>query len=118
MDLFLWILQGLMALAFLVAGLSKLVQGKVGLAQNPQMSWVHYYSDTQVRLIGLAELLGALGLVLPWALQILPWLTPVAALSLVVLMVGAIVVNLGRKKSFTPALVFAVLGTVVALGRF
>lgn len=118
MDLVLWLLQGLLALGFLVAGLPKLFQGKPGLLQNPRMGWVHYYSDAQVRLIGLAELLGALGLVLPWALQILPWLTPVAALALAVLMAGAVVVNLGRKKSFAPALAFAVLSLLVAVGRF
>lgn len=76
----------LLGVAFAMAGFMKLVSPIDELARN--MSWV-YEARALVRFIGAAELLGALGLVLPSAMRIKPWLTPLAAVGLGVVMVLA-----------------------------
>jgi hypothetical protein len=79
----LWSTQGLLALVFLFAGVSKLVMPAETLTQD---TWL---PAAFLRFIGLAETFGAIGLVLPWALGIRRALTPLAAAGLVVIMVGA-----------------------------
>lgn len=86
MNIALWIAQVLLGVAFAMAGFMKLVSPIDELARN--MSWV-YEARALVRFIGAAELLGALGLVLPSAMRIKPWLTPLAAVGLGVVMVLA-----------------------------
>ncbi|MBI3962282.1 MAG: DoxX family protein, partial [Deinococcus sp.] len=81
MNIVLWIVQGLLALGFLMAGATKLMRSKAQLA--PRMPWVEDFSLGTIRAIGAVEVLGALGLVLPTLMGILPWLTPLAALGLV-----------------------------------
>lgn len=118
MNLIVWIVQGLLGVAFVGAGAMKLATPHAKLAGNPQMGWVKDFSGTQVKLIGLAELLGGIGLVLPWALQILPVLTPIAAAALVVIMLGAVQTHLRRKEPAVPAIVLGLLSAFVALARF
>jgi putative oxidoreductase len=86
LNIALWIAQVLLGVAFAMAGFMKLVSPIDELARN--MSWV-YEARALVRFIGAAELLGALGLVLPSAMRIKPWLTPLAAVGLGVVMVLA-----------------------------
>ena len=119
MNVILWILAGLLAAAFLLAGLMKLAQPRTKL-QESGMGWAEDFSDGQVRLIGLAEVLGAVGLVLPAATGVAPVLTPLAAAGLAVTMLGATVVHLRRgETSMVPVpLVLAVLAAVVAVMRF
>ena len=76
----LWTLQVLLALAFLGAGVSKVIQPYAALAER--MVWVGDVPEPLVRFIGMAELLGALGLLLPAGTRVLPWLTPLAAAGL------------------------------------
>ncbi|HWL86656.1 MAG TPA: DoxX family protein [Polyangiaceae bacterium] len=116
MNIVLWILQGLLAAAYLLAGGIKLVTPRDKLA--PKMAWVENFTAGQVKLIGLAELAGAFGLVLPVALNIVPILTPIAALGLVAVMAGAVSTHLRRKEPPVAPAVLAVLAVVVALGRF
>src|SRR5919198_5922257 len=79
----LWTIQGLLALLFLFTGGMKLMLPiEVLTAQLPLPGWF-------VRFIGVAELLGALGLILPGLLRIRPGLTPLAAAGLVIIMIGA-----------------------------
>lgn len=89
MDTALWILQVLLAAIFLVTGTTKLTQPRLKMAAGP-MRWAADVTDAQFRAIGLVEVLGAVGLILPAALGIAPLLTPLAAVGLVVTMVGAI----------------------------
>ena len=110
MDITLWIVAGLLALAFLGAGTMKLSRSKEQLAASG-MSWTEDFSAPMVKTIGSLEILGALGLVLPA-------LVPVAALGLTATMIGAIVVHLRRREAFTPAAVLLVLAAFVAIGRF
>ena len=70
MNVVLWIIAGLLAVAFLGAGLSKLLQPKEKLAAT--MGWVEDFSPGTIKLIGALEVLAAIGLVLPAALDVLP----------------------------------------------
>ena len=116
MDIVLWIVQVLLALAFLAAGAMKLTQPKSRLVAN--LKWAEDFSEGNIKLIGLAEVLGALGLVLPMWTGILPWLTPLAAAGLAVLMIGASATHLRRKETIVPSAVLGVLAVLVVLGRF
>ena len=75
----LWIAQGLLAAMYLMAGTMKTFQAaKV----RPTMTWTQGRSDSFIRFVGISELLGALGLILPLVTGMLPWLTPIAAIAL------------------------------------
>jgi hypothetical protein len=118
MGMALWAVQGLLAVAFLGAGATKLSQPKEKLAKN--MAWVEDFSQGKVRLISTLEIVGALGLVLPALTGVLPWLTPLAALGLALLMAGAVSTHLRRKEgpAFVPPAVLLLLAAFVAVGRF
>jgi hypothetical protein len=110
----LWIVQGLLALLFLFAGGMKLVQPIEALtAQTP-------LPGLFVRFIGVAEVLGAIGLILPGLLGIRPGLTPLAAVGLVLIMIGAIVFTLagGEVAMVLIPLVVGFLLAFVAYGRW
>jgi uncharacterized membrane protein YphA (DoxX/SURF4 family) len=115
----LWVLAGLLAAAFLGAGAMKVLRTKEQLAGSG-MAWVEDFSPAMVKVIGALEILAAIGLILPAALDIAPILVPVAALGLVVMMIGAAVVHVRRKElqTIAPSLVLLVLAAVVAWGRF
>jgi uncharacterized membrane protein YphA (DoxX/SURF4 family) len=115
----LWIVQSLLALAFLFAGSTKLTQAKDALAQRG-MAYVEDFSATQVKLIGAAEVLGAIGLIVPWATGIAPVLTPLAAAGLAIIMVGAMLTHRRRGESQPIAAnaILFVLAVFVAAGRF
>jgi uncharacterized membrane protein YphA (DoxX/SURF4 family) len=115
----LWVVSSILALAFLVAGGSKLALPKARLAKQG-MAYVEDFSARQVKLIGAAEVLGAIGLIVPWATGIAPVLTPIAAVGLAVLMVGAMLTHRRRKESQPiPANAILLVGALfVAVGRF
>jgi len=118
MNTFLWVLQIILAVIYIVSGVMKVTRPKMKL--EPQMGFVEDFSSRSVKLIGTAEVLGALGLVLPAATGVATVLTPLAATGLVILMAGAIVVHRRRGESaaaVVPA-VLLVLSLVVAIGRF
>ena len=71
-----------------------------------------------MKLLGLAEVLGAVGLVVPWLTAILPVLTPVAAVCLVVIMAGAVKTHIDLKEPAIAPAVFGLMCVFVALGRF
>ena len=89
MELAYWIVAGILAAAFVFAGVFKLVTPKDQLKAKG-MNWTDAYSQAGVRGIGTAEILGALGVILPPLTGIAPWLAPVAAVGLVAVMIGAI----------------------------
>ena len=119
MNLALWIIAIVLAVAFAGSGLMKLVVPKDKLVTAGQ-GWAQDFSPTNIRLIGLVEILGAVGLVLPAAVHIAPILVPLAAVGLALVMVGAIVVHARRKEPMNIAVnvVLIALAVVVALGRF
>lgn len=118
MNIALWILQAIVALGFVMAGSMKALTPKDKLGEK--MGWVADFSGAQVKLIGVAEVLGGIGVVAPAAFRILPWLTPTAATALVLLMLGAIFTHIRRKEAKTmgASVVLALLSCCVALGRF
>jgi uncharacterized membrane protein YphA (DoxX/SURF4 family) len=118
MNVVLWIVAGVLALAFLAAGLTKLTQPKEKLRAT--MAWVEDFSPGVVKGIGAVEVLAAIGLILPAALDVVPVLLPLAAVGLVVLMAGAAITH-ARHKEFPMIainLVLLVLAAVVVWGRF
>ena len=119
MNIVLWIIAGLLDLAFLSAGATKLAQPRAKLASSG-MAWAGDFSDGAVKGIGALEVLGAIGLVLPAALGVAEILTPLAALGLGIIMIGAVVVHArrGESKSLGAPLVLAVLALLVAVLRF
>jgi uncharacterized membrane protein YphA (DoxX/SURF4 family) len=119
MNLALWIIAIFLAVAFAGSGLMKLVVPKDKLVTAGQ-GWAQDFSPTNIRLIGLVEILGAVGLVLPAAVHIAPILVPLAAVGLALVMVGAIVVHARRKEPMNIAVnvVLIALAVVVAWGRF
>jgi uncharacterized membrane protein YphA (DoxX/SURF4 family) len=112
-----WILNGLLALVFLGAGLMKLSRPQAALASSG-MGYVEDFSGTQIKLIGLVEVLGAIGLILPFLLDVAPVLTPLAAVGLAITMIVATTVHVGRKESPLPTVVLAVLAIVSAVLGF
>lgn len=116
----LWIVAGLMAALFTVAGGNKLLIPYDRLARAPLAQWVRLFSPGFVKTLGGLEVLGAAGLVLPAVLDTAPVLVPLAASGLSLVMVGAAVVNLrlGHGKHVLLNLVYLVLVSFVAWGRF
>ncbi|NEB90259.1 DoxX family protein [Streptomyces bauhiniae] len=89
-----WIVAALLAAFYAYAGGKKAVQSKERL--EPMMGWVDRTPMALVRVIGMFELLGAAGLVLPPATGIAPWLALAASAGLVLIQVGGITVHLAR----------------------
>ena len=119
MNIVLWIITAVLALAFLAAGTMKIAQPKAKLAAAGQ-GWVEDFSDAAVKRIGGLEILAALGLILPAVLGIATMLVPAAAVGLVLLMVGAVVTH-GRRHETPNVIINLVLGILaagVAIARF
>lgn len=112
-----WAPQILLALAFAAAGTMKLVTPRAQIVANGSGRWAQDFSDTQVTLIGAAEVLGAIGLVAPAATGILPILTPMAAAGLTVLMAGAVMTHMRLGEPPFAPLVLALLAVLVVWFR-
>ncbi len=115
MNIALWIIQVLLALLFLFAGGVKLVMPIEEMTKQMPIALPGLF----VRFIGVCEVLGGLGLILPMLLRIKPWLTPIAAAGLVIIMIGAMAFSLmiGITAAI-PALVTGLLLAFVAYGRW
>jgi uncharacterized membrane protein YphA (DoxX/SURF4 family) len=118
-NVILWIIAGLLAAAFLAAGLMKLTRPKEKLAASG-MAWTQNYSAGAIKTIGGLEVLAAIGLILPAALNIAPVLVPLAALGLVAIMVGAAITHARRKETqgIVMTVILLALAAVVVWGRF
>jgi hypothetical protein len=104
----LWSVQGLLALVFLFAGGTKLVLPVEEMTGQMELPGLF------LRFIGVCEVLGALGLILPGLLRLRPGLTPLAAAGLVVIMVGATMLTLAS-GALIPALLPLVVGLLAAV---
>ncbi len=119
MNIALWVVSIVLALAFIAAGGLKLVRPKEQLVDK--MAWVADATQGQVRTVGALEVLGGLGLVLPGLTGIAPVLVPLAAVGLFLMMIGAVVVHVRMGDSIghaAPAIILALLCAFVAWGRF
>ena len=115
MKIAVWIVSGLLAVAFLFAGLFKLLASTADLEASAQGVPV-----ILLKIAGTAEVLGAIGLILPAATRVLPILTPLAAAGLTLVMIGATITNLiiGEYAIMVQTIVMGVLAAWVAWARF
>ena len=120
MTIALWIAIGILVLANLAVGLMKLIRPKEKLAgMGEPFAWVNDFTQGQIRLIAVAELVGVVGLVLPRLTGILPWVSGAAAIGLALVQVGAIATHVRRKEAaIVPNIVLLVLAVLVAIGVF
>ena len=120
MNIALWIAAGLLAIAMLGAGLMKLVRRPDQL-KAAGMGWVDHFPPAMPKIVGLLEVLGAIGLIVPALTGIASILVPLAASGIAILMVGAVITHLRLHDPFkdaVPSLVLALLAIFVAWGRF
>jgi putative oxidoreductase len=117
MNIALWVVQGLLALMFLFVGLTKAFFPLPTVKKN--FSWANHVPGTLVRFIGVSELLGGLGLILPAVTHMLPWLTVAAAIGLALVMISAAIFHASRREfsmiSFN--IVLLLLAAFVVVGR-
>ncbi|GGJ92636.1 hypothetical protein GCM10011583_25120 [Streptomyces camponoticapitis] len=118
MNVFLWVLQIQLALIMFGAGAVKWAQPYEKLASS--MSWVTHYTPRQIKGISALEMLAAIGLVVPGAVDIATVLTPLAATGLALLMVGAALAHTREHERANAAVnvLFLALAVVIAWGRF
>ena len=115
MNIGLWIIQALLALLFLFAGAMKFIMPVEEMTKQMPVA----VSGLFLHFIGVCEILGGLGLVLPLLLRIKPWLTPIAAIGLAIIILGAIAfsLKLGITQAVMPIVVELLL-ILVAYGRW
>jgi uncharacterized membrane protein len=111
----LFIAQGLLAGVFTLTGAVKLLVPREKLQRR--MHWAASWPRGRIKLLGLAEVLGAIGLVVPSGTGIAPLLTPLAALCLAILMVGAIETHRRLGERVLPAVIVGALCLLVAVGH-
>lgn len=116
MNIALWIAQALLALMFIFAGMTKAFQYEKAKSTLP---WVKDVSRGLVTFIGLAELLGGIGLIVPWAADVAPNLTPSAAAGLAVIMLFAAIYHAKRKENQAIGMniILLALAIFVVIGR-
>ncbi|MCK6528354.1 DoxX family protein [Myxococcota bacterium] len=115
MNTALWMAQVFAALVFTVTGAAKLLLPRERLATR--MHWAAAWPRWRVKLLGLAELAGAAGLVVPTVTGIAPVLVPAAALCLAALMGGAVQTHRQLREGVAPAVVVGALCLLIAAGR-
>ena len=120
MNIALWIVQILLALLFIGAGAQKLMQSREEMAKGGFTGYATDYSAQFLRMLGILEVLGGIGVVLPHLTGILPWLTPAAAVGLAIIMLGATNVRLkrGEPQMAVGTVIFFLMAAFVAYGRF
>lgn len=120
MNIALWIAQGMLAALYLMVGSLKTFQ-PAKVRANPRMTWAHGLPDQYIRTVGIPEVLGGLGLILPLLTGILPWLTVLAAIGLTLIQILAIFKeHLPRQEYEALPLNFVLLALsiFVAIGRW
>ena len=111
----LWIVQFLLAFLFLFSGVMKFVMPVDEMLQGMPETLA---SGAFIHFIGVCEILGGIGLVLPALLRIKPGLTPLAAACLVIIMIGAVIVSLPQGAVAAIPFVTGLLAGFVAYGRW
>lgn len=118
MNIALWIVQALLVVMYGMAGTMKTFQTA---KTKGQMPWAKNRSDRFVRFVGISELLGALGLVVPLVSGLLPWLTPLAAIGLASIQLLAIFTEHLLKKEYNIIpinVILLALAVFVVIGRW
>ena len=112
----LWVVQVILALAFGMVGIMKMYKPADQLIEMG-MTFVKHFELSTIRFIGIAEILGAIGLILPAAIRIKPILTPIAAIGIALVMILASAQHISRNESFVPTVVLFALAVFIAWGR-
>ena len=121
MNIGLWILQGCLSLLFITFGYMKLVKSKDELKGLDTLHYVDDFSERNLKLIGILEVLGAIGLILPQLTGILPWLVTLSSFGLVITMLVAMIVHLRRgdgPKSVMINIILLLISSFITYGRF
>jgi putative oxidoreductase len=118
MNLVLWIVQGLLAVSCVVSGVLKAFRPLANVSRL--FPWASHVPAALVHVIGASELLAGIGLVLPSALLILPWLTVAAAAGLMPLMLCAALFHAWRREfpSIGTNIVLLLLAMLIVIGRW
>lgn len=119
MEIVLWILQALLGVGFIAIGFSHATRVEE-IAKFPRMRWIADVPPRLMNLIGLLEMAGGVGVILPALTGIWPWLTAWAATGLALIMLFAAIFHLVRREypSLLPNAVLFALAALVAYGRF
>jgi len=118
MNTILWVMQGLLAAMFILPG-----YGKINSSIEQHIADAHIkrgQSIIPIRILGIIEWLGCIGIIVPWVTNILPMLTPIASLGFALIMLAAMI-NHSRKKEYKMLLLLMpifILAAVVAYCRF
>lgn len=107
-----WIVAGIAAFVFFGSGIMKVATSRAKLLANKNMGWAADFTTPQIKLIGLAEVLGAAGLILPNLLDIAPNLSKAAAVCLFLLTAGAANTHRKRKEPVLPPIVLGILALI------
>jgi DoxX-like protein len=120
MNITLWIAAGLLALVALTGGFTKTFIPKEKLEHHEGAAWTRDFSPAFVKTLGVLELLAAVGLILPAAVDVAPVMVPVTAVCWVALMIGAMITHgrLGQFKLIMVNAVYVSLAVLIAVGRF
>ena len=121
MNTALWIVAGLLSIVYVGSGGLKVIASKERIAATgPAAGWTEDFTPRSIKAIGVLELLGGLGLVLPAAFGVAPDLVPLAALGLAMIMAGAAATRISRReyRLMLVDLTYLVLIGFVAWGRF
>ena len=114
MEIALWIASALLTASALGAGIFKLVTPRPSLITK--QPWANDFTVGQIRLIGVAEVLGGLGVILPLVTNIMPVMASIAAFALAALQVGALITHVRRKELLVPNLVIIAIALFVGIG--
>lgn len=120
MNIALWIVQGLLAMTFLGVGFNHAFRLE-NMKSMPGMGWIGRVPKGLMTFIGFAEMAGGIGVLLPALTGILPWLTPLAAAGLALIMLLAAIFHLPHKsesRNIVTNVVLFALAAVVAYGRW
>ena len=119
MNTILWILQVLTGIIFMYSGINKSIFPIRKLVYEKGQTGVENLSLPLVRFIGVSEILGAFGLILPWWVKILPALTPISAILLAIVMIPAAIIHYKRKepKNVMTNIILFLICIFIACGR-
>ena len=118
MNVALWIVQALLAIAFIASGGMKVFAYEKYAAMAEKKKTPMSLSRGLITFIGIAEIAGSLGIVLPMATNIAPWLSPLAAIGLAIIMLLAIGFHARRRESVAVPVILFLLAGFVVFGRF
>jgi hypothetical protein len=123
MNIFLWVLQGVLAFMMLMPGFMKLTNNNEQLIKKGKgrMDWAEDVSPISIKIIGMLEVLAVIGLILPMSIGFYPFLTAWAAVGVILTMIGALSLHLKRgdgAKALGVNIFILLIGVIVAYGRF